>query len=227
MVKVPEWALEHFLAQNYKLEGSIPHLYGGKEKGYFLSMFFSAKRSYLSNKNKELIKSVKTMASRIKNTEAFEISDKYQIRKINKEDVPQLARLYKNVFDVYPFPIFKEVYLSETMEENVIYYGVFKDNKLLAASSAELDLHNLNAEMTDFATHPDFLGRKFSYFLLKKMEKEMAFMGIKTLYTIARATSHGMNKTFGRLNYAMGGTLVNNTLIGQTIESMNVWYKNI
>lgn len=53
----------------------------------------------------------------------------------------------------------------------------------------------------------------------------MADEGIKTAYTIARSTSFGMNKTFARQGFDFGGTLVNNTLIGDTIESMNVWYK--
>lgn len=36
-----------------------------------------------------------------------------------------------------------------------------------------------------------------------------------------------MNTTFARSDYEYGGTLVNNTLIGDDIESMNVWYKHL
>jgi len=113
------------------------------------------------------------------------------------------------------------------MKNNVKYYGAFKDNHLVAASSAEIDMENENSEMTDFATYPDHAGRNLSYFLLKDMEKTMIKRGIKTLYTIARSNSHGMNKKFGRLQYNFGGTLINNTLIGNSIECMNVWYKSL
>jgi hypothetical protein len=59
------------------------------------------------------------------------------------------------------------------------------------------------------------------------MEQTIAASGIHMAYTIARAKSHGMNKTFGRSEYQFGGTLINNTNIGKSIESMNVWYKSL
>ena len=88
-----------------------------------------------------------------------------------------------------------------------------------------MDATSQNVEMTDFATLPEYRGRNLSYYLLQKMLWNMADEGIKTAYTIARSTSFGMNKTFARQGFDFGGTLVNNTLIGDTIESMNVWYK--
>ncbi|HOO09847.1 MAG TPA: GNAT family N-acetyltransferase, partial [Cyclobacteriaceae bacterium] len=126
-----------------------------------------------------------------------------------------------------PFPIFDERYLRKTMDENIDYFGAFVDDKLVAASSAEKDKENKNAEMTDFATLPKHRGKNLSYFLLKEMEGEMVSQGYKTLFTIARAESIGMNATFARTDYEFAGTLVNNTQIGESIESMNVWYKNL
>ena len=63
--------------------------------------------------------------------------------------------------------------------------------------------------------------------LLLEMEQAMPGLGISTLYTIARACSHGMNITFARCGYTYGGMLVNNTQISGAIESMNVWYKRL
>ena len=56
------------------------------------------------------------------------------------------------------------------------------------------------------------------------METTMNDHGIHTQYTIARALSAGMNITFAKAGYRYAGTLVNNTDISGTIESMNVWY---
>ncbi len=59
------------------------------------------------------------------------------------------------------------------------------------------------------------------------MEEKSFKLGIKTVFTIARAKSPGMNITFARSGYDYGGTLVNNTNISGQIESMNVWYKSL
>jgi putative beta-lysine N-acetyltransferase len=79
--------------------------------------------------------------------------------------------------------------------------------------------------MTDFATHPDWLGHGLAVQLLDVMEDHMTERGICTAYTIARAISPGMNITFAKLGYQFGGCLVNNTNISGRIESMNIWHK--
>ena len=81
--------------------------------------------------------------------------------------------------------------------------------------------------MTDFATLPDYRGNNLSMMLLKEMEALMRSKKMKTVYTIARALSTGMNVTFSKMNYVFAGTLINNTNIAGKIESMNVWYKNL
>lgn len=119
----------------------------------------------------------------------------------------------------------RPLYLLETMQSHVAYFGIEIDGKLVALSSAEMDLDGQNTEMTDFATLPEFLGNGFAVHLLAAMEPEVKKRGIKTAYTIARAASPGMNITFARLGYSFGGRLINNTQISGHIESMNVWHK--
>ena len=88
-------------------------------------------------------------------------------------------------------------------------------------------MEDKNAEMTDFATLPDYRGNNLSLNLLREMEAEMRLRKMKTLYTIARSHSAGMNITFSKLDYSYSGTLINNTDIAGKIESMNIWYKNL
>ncbi|MDD4426034.1 MAG: hypothetical protein PHS40_08920 [Mariniphaga sp.] len=57
------------------------------------------------------------------------------------------------------------------------------------------------------------------------MEQEMRKAGIINAYTIARLAEPGMNKTFMNAGYKFSGTLVNNTQIAGSIESMNIFYK--
>jgi putative beta-lysine N-acetyltransferase len=97
----------------------------------------------------------------------------------------------------------------------------------LALASAEIDHKNSNAEMTDFATHPDWRGHGLANLLLQYLEKELQLFEIKTSYTIARATSYGMNICFAQNGYSHSGTLVKNTQIAGGLESMNVWHRHL
>jgi putative beta-lysine N-acetyltransferase len=138
-----------------------------------------------------------------------------------------MAAVYARVFESYPFPIHDPAYLLETMDNDVRYQGVFQDDRLIALASAEIDVRGGNAEMTDFATLPDARGQGLAGLLLCGLESMLAEAGIATAYTIARATSFGMNITFAKNGYEYAGTLVNNTHIAGGLESMNVWYKRL
>ncbi len=138
----------------------------------------------------------------------------------------KMAEIYRRVFATYPFPIHDPEYLQSTMHGATVYFGVWKDGKIAALSSAEMDPRSGSVEMTDFATLPEYRGNGLALFLLQKMEEEMKSRGIRSLYTIARAYSFGMNITFARNGYRFGGTLTNNTNICGNLESMNVWYKS-
>ena len=225
--KVPGSALPLFLENNFKMEAAVPGLYPGEEQGYFLGKYFNAKRGYLSKQERKLFNEVKESALEDRSTPGHQLPDHFRIRKLKARDLPTLANIYKQVFRFYPFPIFDELYLLDSLKNDVQYFGVHWEDKLVAASAAEIDKTGQNVEMTDFATLPEFRGKNLSYFLLKYMENQMLAEGMQTAYTIARSVSFGMNKTFARLGFDFGGTLVNNTLIGEEIESMNVWYKTL
>ena len=136
-----------------------------------------------------------------------------------------MAEIYRRVFATYPFPIHDPSYLEKTMRENVVYFGVWQEGKLIALSSAEMDQSAASAEMTDFATLPECRGQGLATSLLTRMEAEMRRRGMNTLFTIARAVSFGMNITFARCGYQYGGTLTRNTQISGCLECMNIWYK--
>ncbi|MFO7749748.1 MAG: putative beta-lysine N-acetyltransferase [Desulfobacteraceae bacterium] len=151
----------------------------------------------------------------------------YVCRPADKSDTSKMAELYRKVFPTYPFPIDDPGFLAQTMDNDCRYMGVWKEGQLVSLASADMDVTEKNAEMTDFATHPDHKGRRFAGLLLNRLETVIADEGIKTAYTIARTRSFGMNITFSRAGYCFAGTLVNNTNISGNIESMNVWYKSL
>ena len=226
-VSVPAENNEPFLEKDFKLEATIPGLYNGQEDGNFLSLYLNAKRGYLPEADKQKIAQVLDTALESAGERLPEMPAEFKLIELDEEYVGELSDLYKSVFQFDPFPIYKKSYLKETMREGVKYFGVLSEGRLVAASSATIDRVAQNAEMTDFATNKDFRGMNLSYYLLEKMLHVMKEIDLKVVYTIARSNSYGMNKTFARLGFKFSGTLIKNTRIGDSIESMNVWYKHL
>ncbi|MDO9493929.1 putative beta-lysine N-acetyltransferase [Acetobacterium sp.] len=226
VVKIPDSLDLIFKADGYQEEAAIPSFYCGKETCKLLGKYLCPKRKSLTN-DMELKEILYDAIEKQTNTITKTLPGEFKIRQLLESDIPELAQIYSTVFKSYPFPIFKADYLLETMSEHVLYFGVFHHNHLVAASSSETDPDNLNSEMTDFAVLPAYRGQQLALHLLHEMEKTMIYAGYHLLYTIARASSHGMNTTFARANYRYGGTLNNNTQISGSIESMNIWYKEI
>lgn len=225
--KAPESSNQVFLNKGFVAEANVPGLFNGRQDGRFLSKFLSPERRL--EQKPETVRKVLEAASD-KGEDGLpdqEASADYQWSIMAESDVEAMARLYKRVFETYPFPIHEPAYLAGTMQEDVIYHGIRHDGELVALSSAEIDVAGQNVEMTDFATRPDYRGRGLATWLLEKMEEDVRSRGICTAFTIARAYSYGMNITFARHGYEFAGTLTNNTQISGQLESMNVWYKSL
>lgn len=225
--KVPKHVVPHFIADGYILEAFIPKFYNKKDDVFFVSKFLNSDR--LLNIEKEQLSILSGMLK--EEPKSNEKGEKkisgYSIRQLTKSDVEQITDIYKEVFETYPFPIHNPGYILKTMQEDVQYFGAEKDGKLVALSSAEIDFIGMNAEMTDFATHPEHTGKNLSVLLLKEMEKHMKKQKISMLYTIARLNSIPMNKTFLKNEYQYSGTLIKNTNIAGKIESMNIYFKQV
>ncbi|MCY1722732.1 putative beta-lysine N-acetyltransferase [Prolixibacteraceae bacterium Z1-6] len=225
--KIPQQVAPQFFANGFFMEAQIPGFYKGVEAAFFVSKFLSSDR-LLDIETESLIKlSTLLKTSKVMESNAVKTDKSFGLVRLATDDVDQIAAIYRKVFASYPFPIHNREYIKETMQNKVQYFGIKINNKLIALASAEVDAENQNAEMTDFATLPAYQGNNLSVSLLNAMEEEMKVQGIKTLYTIARLKSIGMNKTFIRQNYNYSGTLIKNTNISGGIESMNVYYKYI
>lgn len=224
--KAYSWAAPVLVANGFIVESQIPEFYNGKEDVFFMSKFLNSDR--LMNLENDKLESLTNELLSFKEVSLKDISSNgFSSRLLDKDNVEDITKIYKKVFKSYPFPIFNPGYIHKTMKDNVMYFGIEEKGKLIALSSSEMDKKGGNAEMTDFATLPKFRGNNLSILLLTEMEKEMKKQNISTLYTIARLNSIAMNKTFLKLKYKYAGTLVKNTNISGSIESMNVYYKHI
>jgi len=226
-VKVPAEVEREFTSRGYLGEAYIPGFYKGEEDAAFLGKYLDPVRAEAENREElEKVLRLSEMKSR-KKPQGSGLPESFSLLKCEPEHLGAMSQLYRIVFPSYPFPIHDPGYLEETMKSHVDYFGIVKDGALAALSSAEMDIQGSNVEMTDFATLPEYRGRGLAQFLLQEMEGAMTHKGMRTAYTIARAVSPGMNITFSRRGYLYGGTLVNNTQISGSIESMNIWYKSL
>jgi putative beta-lysine N-acetyltransferase len=223
-IKTPRNIATAFTERGFEKEAHIPLYFKGQEDAVFMVKYRDPDR-----RNDHRMDHVKKVLDAAKNTttltEPPELDKKFRFTLIKPEHAEQMSELYKIVFQTYPFPIHDPEYLIDTMESHVVYCGILYDDRLVALASSEMDTQNQSVEMTDFATLPDYRGSGFATYLLYRMEKEMMKRNMQTAFTIARAMSFGMNITFAKHNYRFGGTLINNTNILDTIESMNIWYK--
>lgn len=148
----------------------------------------------------------------------------YEIRIASPDDAREMTKVFSRVFETYPSPVFKTEYLADRMNAGDKFWLALHHRKIVAVSSVEIDSHNSRAEFTDFATLPEYRGLGLASVLLGKMREECRAMGIVCLFSLARASSFGMNSVFYRQGYVYGGTLVNNCHICGRYEDMNIWY---
>ena len=225
-IKIPSHVKHRFTEAEYRAEAFIPKFYNGEKTILFMAKYLKEIRS-IDTQHDRVKQVIKAAKSKMAKSTDVHLDSQYRFRIAEKRDIPAMVEVYKKVFETYPFPIHDPDYLAQTMDQNLIYFTIWKDAELVAISSSEMDKSGENVEMTDFATLPEMRGAGFASFLLCEMEAKMREMGIKTAYTIARALSFGMNITFAKQGYTYSGTLVNNTNIFGHLESMNVWYKSL
>lgn len=228
--KVPASAAPLFFSDGYMMEAFIPGFFRRREAAFFVSKYLDSDR--LMEVEHTRLRELGSLLE--KRTEGGDRKGpsriggrRLSIRKLERSQAGQIARIYREVFKSYPFPIHDPGYITRTMDEDVRYFGVKRGGKIIALASAEIDREGCNAEMTDFATLPDFRGNSLALLLLRAMEKDMKRKGIQTLFTIARLHSPAMNRTFLKQQYKYAGTLIRNTQIAGSVESMNVYYKHL
>lgn len=222
--RVPANATSHFTALGFADEAHVPFMHKGENTGYFMSKYLDQSRAVPTNTQR--ISEVLDQAILKSETPAKQTGTDDIVR-LRLGNVDELAKLYATVFKTYPFPLDEPSFLRKSMLADTAFFGILSDDTLVAAASMEMDTEWQCAEMTDFATLPEYRSKGAAGRLLATMEEAAADLSIETAYTIARAESFGMNIVFSRAGYTFGGTLHNNTQIAGKLESMNVWHKHV
>ena len=225
LAKVPWGSKPAYEKQGYVQEAVIPRYFKTREHAVFMCKYLSSRRRQITHQQR--IKHILSLAKQKKQRPNKKKGAQFPDTRICRpEDGVKMSRVFKSVFETYPFPIFDAEYLATVMKKKQARYFCIENHRQInAIAASEIDPDHKGVEMTDFATLPEYRGQGFAGCILEAMEQEMAGQGMITAFSIARALSPGMNMLFARKGYTFGGTLLNNTNISGRIESMNVWHK--
>jgi putative beta-lysine N-acetyltransferase len=225
LARVPEEIGARLTAEaGYVREAAVPGFFGSRRGGVFVSKYLSPAR----RKERDPQRLKKSLAAVVTVTAGAAVpacTAANGVEACRPEDTPEMSRLFRAVFATYPYPVDDPDYLRDAMRRHTDFFCIREGGRIVAVSSAEMDLRHGNAEMTDFAVLPGRRNRRLATRLLGAMEADMRRRGIRVVYTIARALFPAVNVLFKKTGYTFGGILPNNTQIGGQIESMTVWYK--
>ena len=215
--------LKPFRNCGFEVEGIINGFFNG-EDAYCVSYFIDKRREVSVHREEEdaiLYQSV------IGNKKSAAANINYVIRNAAMSDIPQMIQLFSNVFETYPSPVFSSDYLKKVMNDHILFKVAIEDGKIISIASADMDIFNLNAEITDCATYPEHRGRGMLSSLIQLLEQDLRDKGFHTLYSLSRAINPGINRSLSKLGYRFCGRLVNNCHICGGFEDMNIWVKKL
>ncbi|MBT3236896.1 MAG: putative beta-lysine N-acetyltransferase [Bdellovibrionales bacterium] len=224
-VKAKQEDFQKFLSRGYIMEGILRYYFNG-EDAYVLSRFSSATRAEspdLVAESQLIEKIIYESKPKIER----KLPENIRLIKADKTHIAQLIYIYRQVFETYPSPLTNPDYIQSVMGRNVHFVLAMQGDEPVAAASAEINLKYSNAELTDCASIPSIQGKGIMQFIMKKLENILKEEKVLTSYSLARAKSIGMNKSFFRLDYEYSGRLIKNCDIFGEFEDLNIWVKRI
>ncbi len=212
--------LKKMQGNGFVLEGSIQGYYNGSD-AHFLAAYLLPERGFSDIFDREM-KMLHDIMRRTRKAYA-PLPDSFILRRAEKSDCTALAELYKSIFSSYPTPVYDPQYVASSIENGDIYMVAYSGRRLIAAAAAEIYRKHDRAEITNCATDLEYRGMGLNTVLINSLEESCQDAGIKCLYSLARASSYGMNFVLHSLGYDYSGTLVNNCHIAGRFEDMNIW----
>lgn len=225
--RAPESSKKVLQSNGFTVEAKIPGLYNGTIDGYFLADYINTERHVNDEKSRKTIASVKTIAlaaNKPQTDSHFNIPPNTVIKKLGINDFSLLEELHQKAYKYHPNQIKNVAHFLRLHELNHQFYGLFENGRLLVSAILDIHENESNMEIVDFVTHPDYRGQNLSYFLVQEIKAQMNATGCKTIYAMVRATSYGLNITYSKHDFTLAGTLTNNCMVRNAMESMNVWY---
>jgi putative beta-lysine N-acetyltransferase len=223
-IPAPLWSV--FRKSGYEKEAVIPRFFNGRLDAFFIAKYVSPARKY-SREDEPALDWDHQTPREVGGTILQTSHPPPEIELCQPQDAADISATYRRVFCTYPFPIQHPAFIERMMKAGNRYFCIRLDGGVAALAAAEIDLPHRVAEMTDFATLPEWRGRGFAGRLLQHMHGQVRDAGIQTVFTIARAASRGMNAVFRNCGYHYAGLLRKNSQICGSLQSMTVWYRHL
>ncbi|RCX17862.1 beta-lysine acetyltransferase [Anaerobacterium chartisolvens] len=217
-------AMKTFISSGFQIEGMIYGFFKG-EDALCVSYFLDSKRAASAEKDKEDAIIQRCMESK----SSFKLKDMEDItmRDALRGDIFHMTELFKAVFETYPSPVFDEEYIKSNLNKTALYKVACIDGRVVAAASADMDKDNLNAEITDCATYPQYRGRGILSNLIYYLEQDLKERNFYCAYSLSRAINPGINMALCKHGYKYTGRMLNNCDICGSFEDMNIWSKTL
>lgn len=226
MEKIWLWARSMDVAklrtQGFTVEGNIP---GSSLEDYTVSLALYVKPERGKSLKLDLEDEILKAVSSRKIGEPRRLPKGITLKILDKSDHEKIAQFLGTVFKTYPTPVHDPDYIRKLIKQGSIFAGAFYQEQLVSLAAAYPDSKLLRCEITDCATLPEFRGHTLTEHLIRLLTPCVAKLGPYTLYSLARATSYGMNRVFYKLGYRFQGRLINNCHIAGDFEDMNLWVK--
>ena len=142
-------------------------------------------------------------------------------------DAPEIAELIAQTFEQYPTPSGNPQYIAEAIEGGIPFRMVREQGSLVACASADLIREARTAELTDCATLPEARGQGVMQAILEDLMGDLQDLDYPTAFTLARARIPGVNLAFQRLGFEYRGRMTSSCRIGEGLEDMNVWSRQL
>ena len=84
-----------------------------------------------------------------------------------------MIEIFKDIFKTYLSPVFDANYLKKMIKEKMLFKAILKNGKIISIASADMDEENLNAEITDCATYPEYRGQGLLTNLIYSLENDL------------------------------------------------------
>jgi len=215
-----------FTQAGFCIEGKIDGFFEGTD-AYCMSYFMDSKRKISENPEQKDKIIAECLMSNSRHTAGGSNNLPYSIRTAAQRDIGEIVALFSTVFSTYPTPVYDEEYIRQTMNGKILYKVAESEGKIIGIASADMDMENRNAEMTDCATYPEYRGKGVLSNIIYELESELKNRDFITLYSLSRAVNTGINMVLCKHQYKYRGRLINNCNICGAFEDMNIWIKII
>lgn len=215
-----------FVKAGFCVEGKIDGFFQGAD-AYCVSYFMDRIRKNSENPEQKDKIIAQCFMPNSRHTVGGSNTLSYRIRTATQSDIGEIVALFSTVFSTYPTPVYDEEYIRQTMNGKILYKVAESEGKIIGMASADMDMGNRNAEMTDCATYPDYRGKGVLSNIICELEAELKNRSFITLYSLSRAVNVGINLVLCKHQYKYRGRLINNCNICGAFEDMNIWVKSL